>query len=77
VTSSGQTKRAKYHDDSTNVSMVSVSRLASPPQRGHFARTNDSLLASGDPPSPVNGTSSGSTTGRSFAGTGTTPSRSQ
>jgi hypothetical protein len=31
---SGQAKRAKYHDESTKVSMVSVSRLAGLPQEG-------------------------------------------
>ena len=33
---SGQAKRAKYQDESTNVSMVSVSRFAGLPQDGHF-----------------------------------------
>jgi hypothetical protein len=32
---SGQAKRAKYQDESTNVSMVSVSRLAGLPQDVH------------------------------------------
>ena len=32
----GQAKRAKYHDESTKVSMVSVSRFAGLPHAGHF-----------------------------------------
>ena len=31
----GSVKRAKYHDESTNVSIVSVSRVALPPHCGH------------------------------------------
>ena len=31
----GSVKRAKYHDESTNVSIVSVSRVAFPPHVGH------------------------------------------
>ncbi len=33
---SGQAKRAKYHDESTKVSIVSVSRFAGLPQDGHW-----------------------------------------
>ncbi len=33
---SGQAKRAKYQDESTKVSMVSVSRFAGLPHFGHF-----------------------------------------
>ena len=39
-----------YHDESTNVSIVSVSRLAGLPQRGQGAFTNPSCSASGDSP---------------------------
>ena len=45
----------KYHDESTNVSIVSVSRRAGPPQRrtGARSRTSDTW-ASGESPRPVN-----------------------
>ena len=33
-------KRRKYHDESTNVSMVSVSRVAGPPQTGQVVLRN-------------------------------------
>src|SRR5713101_6774039 len=45
--------RIKYQDESTNVSMVSVSRRAAPPHFGHLALTNSGTPASGDWPSPV------------------------
>src|SRR5689334_18596779 len=32
----GSVKRAKYHEESTNVSIVSVSRVAGPPHFGHL-----------------------------------------
>ena len=44
--------------------MVSVSRRAWPPQRGHVVFTNVGWRARGEPPSPVSSTSSGSSTGR-------------
>src|SRR3989344_3041421 len=47
----GSVYRKKYHDESTNVSMVSVSRSAEPPHFGHFAFIHFSALASGDLPS--------------------------
>src|SRR4051794_5675061 len=68
----GSVKRAKYHDESTKVSMVSVSRRAEPAQVGHFTCFHVGWRSSGLPGlSKV--TSSGSVTGRSFSGTGTTP----
>ena len=46
----GSQKRRKYHDESTNVSIVSVSRFAGLPQRGHSTFTQLSAAASGDLP---------------------------
>ena len=69
----GSVKRRKYQDESTNVSIVSVSRRAGAPQ----VRAGD--VAPGRVTvERVAGlierlTSSGSTTGRSATGTGTTP----
>src|SRR6185503_12071236 len=72
----GSVKRMKYQDESTKVSMVSVSRRAPPPQDGHFTLVNAGLRSSGLPGlSKV--TSSGRRTGRSLSGTGTTPHLSQ
>ena len=69
-------KRAKYQDESTKVSMVSVSRRAGPPHFGHVTCFQVGWRSSGLPGlSKV--TSSGSVTGRSLAGTGTTPHFSQ
>src|SRR3954453_18377047 len=68
-------ERRKYHDESTNVSIVSVSRVASPPHDGHFTVTQSVALSSGD--RPPSGRSSyplrGSSTGRSSSGTATSP----
>ena len=66
----------KYQDESTNVSIVSVSRLAGLPHLGQPTFRKAACLFSGLPePSGIR--SSGSTTGRSFSGTGTTPQSSQ
>jgi hypothetical protein len=73
---SGQAKRRKYQDESTKVSMVSVSRRASAPQAGHLQRQNDGSLASGLP-LPSGTRCSGSTTGNCASGTGTSPHCSQ
>src|SRR5258706_3234281 len=73
---SGQAKRMKYQDESTKVSMVSVSRLAALPHFGHLQSTNDGVFASGLPV-PSGTRFSGSTTGRSLSGTGTSPQASQ
>src|SRR5665647_12271 len=68
----GSVKRAKYQDESTNVSMVSVSRRAAPEHCGHFTFFQVGWRSSGLPGlSKV--TSSGSVTGKSFSGTPTTP----
>ncbi len=66
----------KYHDESTNVSIVSVSRFAGPPQRGQVVSTKSARFASGLPPPSVT-QSSGSTTGKSVSGTGTSPHAAQ
>ena len=42
------TNLKKYHDESTKVSIVSVSLFASVPHLGHFVFMNSSLLARGD-----------------------------
>ena len=66
----------KYQALSTKVSIVSVSRRAGWPQVGQATFRKAACLASGLPePSGIR--SSGSTTGRSFSGTGTTPHASQ
>ena len=62
----------KYHDESTNVSMVSVSRFAGVPHLGQSTLQKDSLVSKGFP-LPSNMTSLGNSTGRSSSGTGTTP----
>ena len=55
------------------MSIVSVSRRASPPHFGHRVSTNARDFSRGLPSAPRNSTSSGSRTGRSESGTGTTP----
>ncbi len=67
----GSVKRMKYQDESTKVSMVSVSRRAGPPHCGHV----DVLRTDGGRAGcrAVGVTSSGSITGSSSSGTGTTP----
>jgi hypothetical protein len=68
----GAVNRAKYQDESTKVSIVSVSRRASLPQAGQATWRHVGWWSSGLPGlSSV--TSSGSWTGRSLAGTGNTP----
>ena len=63
----GAVKRAKYQDESTKVSMVSVSRVAAPPHFGQATCFQVGWWSSGLPGlSKV--TSSGRTTGRSFFG---------
>ena len=65
-------KRKKYHDESTNVSIVSVSRRAGFPHFGQEHARKASLRFSGLP-LPSGTQSSGSTTGNWSSGTGTTP----
>src|SRR5882724_4914246 len=67
----------KYHDESTNVSIVSVSRRAGPPHLGQVTLTNSGVDARGDSPSPVSFGFGGSSTGKSLSGTGTRPSFAQ
>ena len=55
--------------------MVSVSRLAGPPQTGQVVFTNPAWVASVSP--AARSMSSGRRTGRSSSGTGTTPHFSQ
>src|SRR5215813_10353031 len=72
----GSVNRAKYQDESTNVSMVSVSRVALPPQHGQTTCFQVGWRSSGLP-GRSNSTSSGSFTGKSASGTGTTPHEAQ
>ena len=69
----GSQKRRKYHDESTNVSIVSVSRTAGPPQMGQVVFRKPSWKRSGDSPVGRNSTSSGATIGNCSSGTGTAP----
>src|SRR6478752_6757021 len=80
ASSCGEVYRKKYHDESMKVSMVSVSRLAGPPQTGQVVLTKLALEASGLPSASEdtwNSTSSGRRTGSWLSGTGTTPSVGQ
>ena len=61
-----------YQDESTNVSMVSVSRRAGSPHFGQGTCFQVGWRSSGLPPW-LKSTSFGSFTGRSWSGTGTTP----
>src|SRR6476619_7829630 len=67
----GSVNRAKYHDESTNVSIVSVSRVAGPPHCGQVTCFQVGWWSSALP-GLSKLTSSGSTTGRYCSGTGTT-----
>src|SRR3569623_3091645 len=67
-------KRKKYQDESTKVSMVSVSRCAAPPHVGQVQFNNTADFASGLP-APSGTRSSGSTTGSCSTGTATSPQR--
>src|SRR5262245_23300500 len=73
----GSVKRRKYQEESTNVSIVSVSRRAGPPHFGQVVFTNSLTWASGESPRPLNVVTFGSVTGRSPYGTPTTPSFGQ
>ena len=75
----GDRNLKKYQDESTNVSMVSVSRLAGWPHFGHGTFTQSLAPPSGEVPlgersSPL---ASGKRIGSSLAGTGTSPQESQ
>ena len=68
----GSKKRRKYQLESTNVSMVSHSRLASSPHLGHATRFHSSIDSSGFPSTPEIGTPlTGSKTGSCDSGIGT------
>src|SRR5580698_8703423 len=69
----GSQNRRKYHEESTKVSMVSVSRRAGPPQMGQVVWRKPSWNDNGDCPVGRNSTSSGATMGSCSSGTGTTP----
>src|SRR5689334_5928869 len=72
----GSVKRAKYQDESTNVSIVSVSRRASLPHCGHSTCFHVGWWSSGLPGlSKV--TSIGSSIGSDDSATGTEPQASQ
>ena len=58
-------KRRKYHEESTKVSMVSVSRRAGPPQSGQGVFKKPGWSTSGERPVGMKATSSGKPTGRS------------
>ncbi len=72
----GLAKRAKYQDESTKVSRVSVSRVAGPPHAGQVVCFQVGWRSSALPGLP-NSRSSGSATGRAAFGSGTTPSLAQ
>src|ERR1700744_3047528 len=70
----GSGNRMKYQEESTNVSIVSVSRLAGPLQLGHLQLTHSSILSKGLPVCPlIEESRGGSRTGRSSLGTATVP----
>src|SRR5262249_26822562 len=75
----GEQYRRKYQEESTKVSMVSVSRRAAPPHLGHSVLTQSSAAASGETPLGARSCPrrSGSTTGSCSSGTGTSPQPSQ
>src|SRR3954454_16539813 len=77
VGSHGSQKRRKYHDESTNVSIVSVSRRAGPPHVGQVVFTHSGTCANGESPRPVNVAMCGNSTGNCSYGTATTPCFSQ
>src|SRR3546814_2306596 len=65
-------KRRKYHEESTKVSSVSVSRNASPPHDGQLVCFHVACRSSGLPGTEKSA-SSGSTIGSWPFGTGTSP----
>src|SRR2546421_12345928 len=69
----GSVNRMKYHDESTNVSIVSVSLFACPWQLGQVVLTHSSACSRGLPRLPLNQSPSsfGSFTGSWSTGTGT------
>src|SRR5947209_16814987 len=77
--SSGEQYRRKYQDESTNVSIVSVSRSAGPPHDGQVVSTQARFEANGDCPFGCSSSPrmSGSSTGSWSSGTGTVPQAPQ
>ena len=75
----GDKNLRKYQEESTKVSIVSVSRLAGPAHFGHGTFTQSVAAPSGDVPfgERSNPLESGSFTGSSDSGTGTSPQASQ
>src|SRR5215472_7845920 len=75
----GEQYRRKYQDESTNVSIVSVSRRAGPAHLGHWVFTQSPAAASGEIPFGARSSPrrSGSSTGSWSSGTGTSPQPSQ
>src|SRR5580693_5097434 len=75
----GEQYRNMYQDESTNVSIVSVSRLAGSPHFGQGTFTQSVAAASGDTPCGTRSwpRRSGRTTGSSLSGTGTSPQPGQ
>src|ERR1700675_3299887 len=71
--SPGEQYRKRYHEESTNVSMVSVSRRASPLHVGQTTLDHEGCRANGDSPPGWKSTSSGKSTGSSASGTATSP----
>ena len=71
----GEQYRNWYHEESTKVSIVSVSRSAAPPHFGQSTFTQSAAAASGDTPCGCRSAPrrSGSTTGSWSSGTGTSP----
>ena len=73
----GERKRNQYHDESMNVSIVSVSRSAGPPQVGHVVLMNAACDFRGLSPVGMKAASWGRTTGSWSSGTGTVPQSRQ
>ena len=67
----------KYQDESTKVSIVSVSRRAGPPHFGHVVFTQSSTAARGLLPFGAYSSVSGSSTGSWSSGTATMPHEPQ
>ncbi len=75
----GDTKRRKYHEESKNVSIVSVSRVAGPPHVGQVVATQSVAPPSGEVPLGVRSrpAESGSRMGSWSSGTATSPCSGQ
>ncbi len=69
----GSQNRRKYQDESTNVSIVSVSRSAGPSHKGQVVWRKVGCRAKGDSPVGRNSTSSGARIGRRSGRSPTAP----